>query len=106
MTFGRHVPIIADKYKLNYEQRWYNERGFFLAGKLGLPILNVMNEDGTLNEVARLHSGLDRFEARKELRAELEETGLAVKKEAHTSRVPRSQRGIGTMFTYGQNVCC
>lgn len=38
-------------------------------------------------------SGLDRFEARKKLWAELEETGLAVKKEPHTLRVPRSQRG-------------
>lgn len=39
------------------------------------------------------NSGLDRFEARKKLWAELEETGLAVKQEAHTLRVPRSQRG-------------
>lgn len=38
-------------------------------------------------------SGLDRFEARKKLWADLEETGLAVKKEPHTLRVPRSQRG-------------
>ncbi|MED6157828.1 hypothetical protein PIB30_027086 [Stylosanthes scabra] len=52
-----------------------------------------MNKDGTLNDVAGLYSGLDRFEAGKKLWAELEETGLAVKKEPHTSRVPRSQRG-------------
>lgn len=38
-------------------------------------------------------SGLDRFEAREKLWSELEETGLAVKKEPHTLRVPRSQRG-------------
>lgn len=38
-------------------------------------------------------SGLDRFEARKKLWSELEETGLAVKKEPYTLRVPRSQRG-------------
>lgn len=38
-------------------------------------------------------SGLDRFEARKKLWSDLEETGLAVKKEAYTLRVPRSQRG-------------
>ncbi|CAN1777747.1 Valine--tRNA ligase, chloroplastic/mitochondrial 2 [Linum perenne] len=40
----------------------------------------------------KLRSGLDRFEARKQLWPELEETNLAVK-EAHTLRVPRSQRG-------------
>lgn len=38
-------------------------------------------------------SGLDRFEARKKLWSDLEESGLAVKKEAHSLRVPRSQRG-------------
>ena len=44
--------------------------------------------DGTCNI-----SGLDRFEARKKLWFDLEETGLAVRKESHTLRVPRSQRG-------------
>lgn len=43
-------------------------------------------------------SGLDRFEARKKLWAELEETGLAEKKEPHTLRVPRSQRGGEVRF--------
>ncbi|XP_060208728.1 valine--tRNA ligase, chloroplastic/mitochondrial 2 isoform X3 [Lycium barbarum] len=100
LTFGRHVPIISDKYvdkdfgtgvlKIS---PGHDHNDYLLARKLGLPILNVMNKDGTLNEVAGLYAGLDRFEARKKLWSDLEETGLAVKKEAHTSRVPRSQRG-------------
>ncbi|CAN1227724.1 Valine--tRNA ligase, chloroplastic/mitochondrial 2 [Linum perenne] len=100
MTYGRHVPIIADKY-VDKEfgtgvlkiSPGHDHDDYLLARKLGLPILNVMNKDGTLNEVAGLYSGLDRFEARKQLWSELEETNLAVKKEAHTLRVPRSQRG-------------
>ncbi|KAL9170092.1 hypothetical protein ABFS82_04G121200 [Erythranthe guttata] len=100
MTYGRHVPIISDKYvdkdfgtgvlKIS---PGHDHNDYLLARKLGLPILNVMNKDGTLNEIAGLYSGLDRFEARKKLWSELEETGLAVKKEVHTLRVPRSQRG-------------
>ncbi|XP_042028094.1 valine--tRNA ligase, chloroplastic/mitochondrial 2-like isoform X2 [Salvia splendens] len=100
MTYGRHVPIISDKYvdkdfgtgvlKIS---PGHDHNDYLLARKLGLPILNVMNKDGTLNEVAGLYCGLDRFEARKKLWSELEETGLAVKKEAYTMRVPRSQRG-------------
>ncbi|KAI5670074.1 hypothetical protein M9H77_10438 [Catharanthus roseus] len=100
LTFGRHVPIISDKYvdkdfgtgvlKIS---PGHDHNDYLLARKLGLPILNVMNKDGTLNDVAGLYSGLDRFEARKKLWADLEETGLAVKKEAYTLRVPRSQRG-------------
>ncbi|KAJ1393269.1 Valyl-tRNA synthetase, tRNA-binding arm superfamily [Sesbania bispinosa] len=99
-TFGRHVPIISDKH-VDREfgtgvlkiSPGHDHNDYLLARKLGLPILNVMNKDGTLNDVAGLYSGLDRFEAREKLWAELEETGLAVKKEPHTLRVPRSQRG-------------
>ncbi|KAI8540909.1 hypothetical protein RHMOL_Rhmol08G0022100 [Rhododendron molle] len=100
LTFGRHVPIISDKYvdkdfgtgvlKIS---PGHDHNDYLLARKLGLPILNVMNKDGTLNEVAGLYCGLDRFEARKKLWTDLEETGLAAKKEPHTLRVPRSQRG-------------
>ncbi|CAA6658462.1 unnamed protein product [Spirodela intermedia] len=100
MTFGRHVPIIAERY-VDKEfgtgvlkiSPGHDHNDYLLARKLGLPILNIMNKDGTLNEVAGLYSGLDRFDARKKLWADLEETGLAVKKEPRTMRVPRSQRG-------------
>ncbi|KAG6696818.1 hypothetical protein I3842_09G168100 [Carya illinoinensis] len=100
MTYGRHVPIISDR-QVDKDfgtgvlkiSPGHDHNDYLLARKLGLPILNVMNKDGTLNEVAGLYCGLDRFEARKKLWADLEETGLAVKKQPHTLRVPRSQRG-------------
>ncbi|XP_031257915.1 valine--tRNA ligase, chloroplastic/mitochondrial 2 isoform X1 [Pistacia vera] len=100
MTYGRHVPILSDKH-VDKEfgtgvlkiSPGHDHSDYLLARKLGLPILNVMNKDGTLNDVAGLYCGLDRFEARKKLWSELEETGLAVKKVPHTLRVPRSQRG-------------
>lgn len=38
-------------------------------------------------------SGLDRFEARKKLWADMETAGLVLKSEPYTLRVPRSQRG-------------
>ncbi|KAI3768281.1 hypothetical protein L2E82_18832 [Cichorium intybus] len=50
MTFGRHVPIIADKISAGHDHNDY-----LLARKLGLPILNDMNKDGTLNEVDGLY---------------------------------------------------
>ncbi|XP_006826387.2 valine--tRNA ligase, chloroplastic/mitochondrial 2 isoform X2 [Amborella trichopoda] len=100
LTFGRHVPIIADKY-VDKEfgtgvlkiSPGHDHNDYLLARKLGLPILNVMNKDGTVNDVAGLYCGLDRFEARKKVWSDLEETGLAVKKESYNLRVPRSQRG-------------
>ncbi|XP_078163443.1 protein EMBRYO DEFECTIVE 2247 [Carex rostrata] len=100
MTFGRHIPIIADKH-VDREfgtgvlkiSPGHDHNDYHIARKLGLPILNVMNKDGTLNDNAGIYSDMDRFEARKKLWADLEETGLGVKKEPHTLRVPRSQRG-------------
>ncbi|KAH9612085.1 hypothetical protein KSS87_020049, partial [Heliosperma pusillum] len=100
LALGRHVPIIPHK-QVDREfgtgvlkiSPGHDQNDYLLARKIGLPILNIMNKDGTLNEVAVLYSGLDRFEARKKVWAELQETGLAVKKEPHTMRVPRSQRG-------------
>ncbi|KAJ4971938.1 hypothetical protein NE237_005037 [Protea cynaroides] len=100
MTFGRHVPIISDRH-VDKEfgtgvlkiSPGHDHNDYLLARKLGLPILNVMNKDGTLNEIAGLYCGLDRFEAREKLWSDLEETGLAVKKEQYMLRAPRSQRG-------------
>ena len=45
---------------------------------------------------------MDRFEVRKKLWSDLEETDLAVKKEPYTLRVPRSQRGgeVGEFFSF------
>ncbi|ONM27900.1 Valine--tRNA ligase chloroplastic/mitochondrial 2 [Zea mays] len=71
----------------------HDHNDYHIARKLGLPILNVMNKDGTLNDVAGIYSGMDRFEAREKLWSDLVETNLAVKKEPYTLRVPRSQRG-------------
>ncbi|KAJ3669937.1 hypothetical protein LUZ60_010261 [Juncus effusus] len=100
MTFGRHIPIIADKYVdpafgtgIMKMSPGHDHNDYHIARKFGLPMLNIMNKDGTLNEVAGIYSDMDRFEARKKLWADLDETGLAVKKEPYTLRVPRSQRG-------------
>ncbi|XP_066389457.1 valine--tRNA ligase, chloroplastic/mitochondrial 2-like isoform X1 [Miscanthus floridulus] len=100
LTCGRHVPIIADRYvdpefgtgvlKIS---PGHDHNDYHIARKLGLPILNAMNKDGTLNDVAGIYSGMDRFEAREKLWSDLVETNLAVKKEPYTLRVPRSQRG-------------
>ncbi|CAM8976123.1 unnamed protein product [Rhodiola kirilowii] len=105
LTLGRHVPIIADKYvdkdfgtgvlKIS---RVMIIMIISLQKKLDSQYLNVMNKMELLMRLLystgmlALH-GLDRFEARKKVWADLEETKLAVKKEPHTSRVPRSQRG-------------
>ena len=44
-----------------------------------LPQVNVMNDDGTMNDLASNFAGMDRFEARKAVVAKLEEIGALVK---------------------------
>jgi valyl-tRNA synthetase len=71
----------------------HDPNDYAIGKKLDLPIINIMNNDGTLNDRAGVYCGLDRFEARKQLWADLEKAGLAIKADPYTMRVPRSQRG-------------
>ncbi|HUT16227.1 MAG TPA: valine--tRNA ligase [Anaerolineae bacterium] len=57
-----------------------------------LPIINIMNDDATLNENAGPYVGQDRYEARKNLLADLEKEGLLVKTEPHTHALGHCER--------------
>ena len=63
-----------------------------LSQKHNLEVVDILNEDGTLNEFAQIYVGEDRFEARKKLAKELEETGHIVKTEDYISEVGYSER--------------
>eukprot|EP00591_Stephanopyxis_turris_P008443 CAMPEP_0195514532 /NCGR_PEP_ID=MMETSP0794_2-20130614/5875_1 /TAXON_ID=515487 /ORGANISM="Stephanopyxis turris, Strain CCMP 815" /LENGTH=1018 /DNA_ID=CAMNT_0040642787 /DNA_START=445 /DNA_END=3501 /DNA_ORIENTATION=- len=98
---GRSVPIIADEY-VDMEfgtgalkiTPGHDPNDYALGKKFDLPIVNIMNKDGSVNEVAgSRYEGLDRFDARTKLWEDMEENGLAMKVEPHMQRVPRSQRG-------------
>ena len=57
-----------------------------------LPIINILNDDATLNENAGPYVGQDRYEARKNLLADLEKEGLLVKTEPHTHALGHCER--------------
>ena len=97
---GRTIPIIADSY-VDMEfgtgalkiTPGHDVNDYELGKRHGLEMINIMNNDGTLNGNAGKYEGMDRFVARKALWADLMEAGLGIKEEAHVQRVPRSQRG-------------
>ena len=63
------------------------------AGKRhNLPHVKVIDEDGRMTEAAGAYAGLDRFEARKRVVADLEKLGLLIKTEPHTIPLGRCQR--------------
>jgi len=97
---GRTIPIIADEY-VDMEfgtgalkiTPGHDVNDYDIGKRVGLPIINIMNKDGTLNARAGEYAGMDRFDCRKQLWADMQADGIAIKREEYKNRVPRSQRG-------------
>lgn len=97
---GRTIPIIADDYvamdfgtgvvKITPA---HDPNDFEVGKRHKLPLINIMNEDGTLNnEVPERFRGKDRFVARKEIIRALKELDLFDKEQPHKHSVPHSER--------------
>ncbi len=96
---GRSIPIIADEYvKMEFGAGAlkitpaHDKNDFEIGRRHGLDVINIMNPDATINERGGPYAGLDRFEARERIVADLEAQGLLVKVEDHTVNVPISSR--------------
>ncbi len=97
---NRPIPIIADTYvDMDFGTGalkvtpGHDPNDFEIGQRHDLAIVSILNKDATLNSEAGPYAGLDRFEAREKLWADMEAAGLTIKKEPHTLSVPRSQRG-------------
>jgi len=55
-------------------------------------VIDIFNDNGTLNEKAQLYVGQDRFEVRKQIEKDLEAAGLLEKVEPYTNKVGFSER--------------
>ena len=96
---GRHIPIIADQYvdpefgtgmvKITSA---HDPNDFEVGNRHNLERINTMNEDATMNANAGKYEGLDRFEARKAIVADLEEQGYMLKIEPIVHSVGHSER--------------
>ena len=60
--------------------------------KHNLPVIDTLNDDGTISEAGQLFVGMDRFQARKEWVKSLEAAGLLIKVEDYTHNVGCSER--------------
>ena len=99
-VLNRAIPIIADEY---VEREFgtgalkvtpgHDPNDYEIGLRHNLPIINIMNRDASLNENAGPYVGLDRFECRKKLWADMQAAGLTIKTEDIVHVVPRSQRG-------------
>jgi valyl-tRNA synthetase len=81
--FGTGVLKITPAHDIN---------DFNIGLKYNLPVVDTLNEDGTLSQAAQIFIGEDRFVARKKIVEELRVKGLLVKEEEYTTRMGYSQR--------------
>ena len=79
---GREIPVVgdlhADKEKGTGAVKItpaHDPNDFEVGKRHNLPEINVMNDDGTINKLGGKYAGLDRYEARKQIVADLEAQG-------------------------------
>jgi valyl-tRNA synthetase len=96
---NREVPIIEDEY-VDIEfgtgclkvTPAHDVNDYMLGEKYGLEILDIFNDDGTLNHYGLQYEGKDRFEVRRQIEKDLEEAGLMEKVEEYENKVGFSER--------------
>lgn len=91
---GRKLPVIGDEYVdpsfgtgVLKVTPAHDPDDFLLGKKHGLPSLNVLNPDGTINEKGGPYQRLDRFQARKKILEDLKKEGFLVKIEDYPTRI-------------------
>ncbi len=96
---NREIPIIFDDYvDMDFGTGClkvtpaHDINDYELGKKHNLETIDILNENGTLNDKAMHYNGLDRFDARKAIEKELNEKGYLVKTEDYITKVGYSER--------------
>ncbi len=96
---NREIPIITDDYvAIDFGTGGlkvtpaHDPNDYALGIKHNLPVIDILSDDGTLNEKAQILVGQDRFAARKAIIKLLEESGNLFKTEDYKSNVGTSER--------------
>ncbi len=97
---GRKIPIIADEFvDPNFGTGCvkvtpaHDPNDFHLGQRHNLPMINILNKDGSINQEGGEFAGQDRFVARENIVKRLEAEGYLVKVEPYRHSVPYSDRG-------------
>ncbi|MCR5293631.1 MAG: valine--tRNA ligase [Lachnospiraceae bacterium] len=95
----RQIPVIADEY-VDMEfgtgcvkiTPAHDPNDFEVGRRHKLAEINILNDDGTINELGGKYAGMDRYAARKAMVEDLEKLGLLVKVVPHTHAVGTHDR--------------
>ena len=96
---NRVIPVIEDEY-VDIEfgtgclkvTPAHDVNDYMLGEKHHLPIIDIFNPDGTLNENGAMYAGMDRFAVREKIVEDLQKAGLLEKIEPYTHKVGFSER--------------
>ena len=96
---NRSIPIIFDEY-VDMEfgtgclkiTPAHDPNDYELGKKHQLEVINILDSSGKLNKNAQLYIGEDRFDVRKAISLELEESGYLIKIEDHINKIGFSER--------------
>lgn len=101
---GREIPVIADDYvEIGFGTGCvkitpaHDPNDFLVGQRHGLEQIKVMNDDATMNSYAGKYEGMDRYECRKALVADLEREGYLVKVVPH-------EHNVGACYRCGTTV--
>ena len=96
---NREIPVILDEYvTMDFGTGClkvtpaHDLNDYELGQKHNLPVIDILNDDGTLNEKAQILVGDDRFAARKKIAVLLEDDGFLEKVEDYKSQIGFSER--------------
>jgi valyl-tRNA synthetase len=97
---GREIPVIADEY-VSREfgtgalkvTPGHDPNDYAIAQRHNLPILSMLDGNACVTSVGGPYAGLDRFDCREKLWADMRAAGLVIREEPYRTTIPRSQRG-------------
>ncbi len=97
---GREIPVIADE-AVDREfgtgalkiTPGHDPIDYEVGKRHNLALISIFDKTARLNESGGPYAGMDRFDCRRKMWADMKAAGLVIKEEPYTMRVPRSQRG-------------
>jgi valyl-tRNA synthetase len=97
---NRQIPVIADEYvdrefgtgALKITPA-HDPNDYQIGMRHKLEFISMLDESAKVNSNGGPYAGLDRFEARKKLWADMKTVGLVIKEQPYTLNIPRSERG-------------
>jgi len=99
-VLGREIPVIEDDYvSLEFGTGalkvtpGHDPNDYDIAQRHNLPVISMLDTAACINENGGPYQGLDRFEGRRKLWADMVSAGLTIKTEPYRTTIPRSQRG-------------